>query len=90
MLLRAEIGVRYDWCLYFQNGRCGACIKRCPGQMQISKDGHDKQRCLDYEDESVAKYWPSHIDEKRISFSAAGYASPRYRVVIGDHSLLVF
>ena len=27
---------------------------------------------------------------KRITFSAAGYASPRYRVVIGDHSLLVF
>ena len=57
----------YDWCLYFQNGRCGACIKRCPVDA-ISKDGHDKQRCLDYEDESVAKYWPSHIDKKNYIF----------------------
>ena len=57
----------YDWCLYFQNGRCGACIKRCPVDA-ISKDGHDKQRCLDYEDESVAKYWPPHIDKKNYIF----------------------
>ena len=57
----------YDWCLYFQNGRCGACIKRCPVDA-ISKDGHDKQRCFDYEDESVAKYWPSHIDKKNYIF----------------------
>ncbi len=39
-----------EWCLYFQDGSCGACIKRCPIHA-ITKDGHDKQACGAYEDE---------------------------------------
>ncbi len=38
----------YDWCLFYQNGSCGACIGRCPCD-SISKEGHDKKICSDYE-----------------------------------------
>lgn len=31
-------------CLYFSNGTCGACIKRCPVNA-LSKDGHNKWKC---------------------------------------------
>ena len=51
----------YDWCLHYSKGICGACINRCPVDA-ISKNGHNKQSCLDYEDEAVAKYYPPHID----------------------------
>lgn len=51
----------YDWCLRYSKGTCGACIRRCP-VAALSAEGHDKQRCLEYEDEAVAKYYPSHID----------------------------
>jgi epoxyqueuosine reductase len=32
-------------CLFFAQGRCGACIKRCPVGA-ISRDGHDKNLCM--------------------------------------------
>jgi len=51
----------YDWCLYYQDGSCGKCIKRCPVEA-ISEKGHEKYTCAAYEDEAVAKYWPSHIE----------------------------
>ncbi|PLX79773.1 MAG: FeS-binding protein [Desulfuromonas sp.] len=34
-------------CVYHRNGSCGVCIKRCPVKA-ISKDGHDKIRCMEY------------------------------------------
>jgi len=34
---------RYN-CLYYRNGSCGVCIKRCPARA-LSEDGHDKQLC---------------------------------------------
>jgi epoxyqueuosine reductase QueG len=34
-------------CLYFHDGSCGACIKRCPVGA-ISRQGHDKDRCQQY------------------------------------------
>ena len=34
-------------CLYFRDGSCGACIKRCPVGA-ISPDGHDKEKCKAY------------------------------------------
>ncbi len=39
----------YDWCLYYKDGSCGACIKRCPCDA-ITKDGHNKDICSNYED----------------------------------------
>jgi epoxyqueuosine reductase len=32
------------YCLFFAEGRCGECIKRCPVGA-ISKAGHDKEKC---------------------------------------------
>lgn len=49
-----------EWCLYYNNGSCGACIKRCPIQA-ISFEGHDKDACLAYEDYFAENYWPSDI-----------------------------
>lgn len=37
-------GIR-DYCLYFSEGTCGACIGRCPAGA-ISVTGHDKARCF--------------------------------------------
>jgi epoxyqueuosine reductase QueG len=37
----------HDYCLYYVNGSCGACIKRCPAKA-ISTKGHDKSRCYQY------------------------------------------
>jgi epoxyqueuosine reductase QueG len=34
-------------CLYFRNGSCGACIKRCPVGA-ITHEGHDKPSCREY------------------------------------------
>lgn len=38
-----------EWCLFYKDGTCGACIGRCPAGA-ISKQGHDKQKCSEYED----------------------------------------
>jgi len=34
-------------CLFFQNGGCMACAKRCPVGA-ITENGHDKQKCSDF------------------------------------------
>jgi epoxyqueuosine reductase QueG len=34
-------------CLYYRNGTCGLCIRRCPVDA-ISRDGHDKDKCMEY------------------------------------------
>ncbi len=36
-----------EYCLYFSNGSCDACIKRCPAGA-ITKNGHDKEKCKKY------------------------------------------
>jgi epoxyqueuosine reductase QueG len=32
-------------CLFYATGKCGACIRRCPGDA-LSEKGHDKLKCL--------------------------------------------
>ncbi len=44
-----------DWCLWYAQGTCGACIRRCPIGA-ISKSGHDKPRCFDYIRNMTAPY----------------------------------
>jgi len=34
-------------CLFFRNGSCGVCIRRCPAGA-ISHQGHDKEKCKEY------------------------------------------
>lgn len=36
-----------EYCLYFSQGKCGKCIKRCPAGA-ITQRGHDKSKCRDY------------------------------------------
>jgi epoxyqueuosine reductase len=35
------------YCLFFFNGSCGKCIKRCPADA-ITREGHDKEKCKAY------------------------------------------
>jgi len=37
----------HAYCLFFFNGSCGKCIKRCPAGA-VTPEGHDKQKCFDY------------------------------------------
>ncbi|MDD4859181.1 MAG: hypothetical protein PHR56_03135 [Dehalococcoidales bacterium] len=37
----------YENCLFHANGKCTACIARCPAGA-ITKDGHDKIKCYQY------------------------------------------
>lgn len=36
-----------EWCTFYADGTCGACMVRCPIQA-ITKDGHDKDACSEY------------------------------------------
>lgn len=50
-----------EWCLYFRDGSCGICMKRCPVGA-ITDAGHDKTACEDYEEYFAAHYWPEDIE----------------------------
>ncbi len=49
-----------EWCLYYKDGSCGACIKRCPADA-ITLQGHDKDKCDAYEKVFYEKHWPAEI-----------------------------
>jgi epoxyqueuosine reductase len=49
----------HAYCLFFTQGICGICIKRCPVQA-IGKDGHDKLRCAKYLKPATADYVKSN------------------------------
>jgi epoxyqueuosine reductase len=38
----------HAYCLYYHDGSCGKCIKRCPADAITKEGGHDKQKCRDY------------------------------------------
>jgi epoxyqueuosine reductase QueG len=38
---------RHAYCLFYFNGSCGKCIKRCPADA-ITREGHDKEKCHAY------------------------------------------
>jgi epoxyqueuosine reductase QueG len=38
---------RHEYCLFFFNGSCGKCMKRCPAEA-ITREGHDKEKCHRY------------------------------------------
>ncbi len=50
-----------EWCLYFKDGSCGVCMKRCPIGA-ITGEGHDKAACEAYEDYFAEHYWPEDIE----------------------------
>lgn len=51
-----------EYCLFYVNGTCGACIKRCPAGA-ISPNGHDKVMCSAYVDKTH-KYVELHYGFK--------------------------
>ncbi|MCJ7574531.1 hypothetical protein MUO93_09760 [Candidatus Bathyarchaeota archaeon] len=50
------------YCLFYANGTCGACIKRCPAGA-ISPKGHDKVKCSAYVDK-MHEYVGAHYGFK--------------------------
>lgn len=43
------------WCLWYAQGTCGACMRRCPAAA-ITASGHDKDKCLAYIRKVTAPY----------------------------------
>ena len=43
------------YCLFFSQGICGKCIKRCPVGA-LSRDGHDKVKCLEHLKPATEEY----------------------------------
>ena len=43
------------YCLFFTTGKCMVCAKRCPVDA-ISKEGHDKKKCMDHAAGTCGKY----------------------------------
>lgn len=56
-----------EWCLYYQDGSCGACMGRCPVHA-ITDKGHDKEICSDYEDTVIRNYWPKDLERGNYIF----------------------
>ena len=50
-----------EWCLYYKNGTCGVCIKRCPAHA-ITAEGHDKDACDAYEEYFAENHWPEDLE----------------------------
>ncbi|MGD0660958.1 MAG: 4Fe-4S double cluster binding domain-containing protein [Syntrophorhabdales bacterium] len=50
----------HAYCLHFSRGTCGKCIERCPVGA-ITREGHDKKKCLAYEDDFTTPYVLSHF-----------------------------
>jgi epoxyqueuosine reductase QueG len=48
-----------DWCLWYVNGTCGVCMKRCPINA-IRKSGHDKLSCHNYIRQVTVPYVQQH------------------------------
>jgi len=44
-----------SWCLWYANGSCGVCVRRCPADA-ISTAGHDKDKCYAYIRQTTAPY----------------------------------
>ena len=44
-----------EYCLFFTNGKCRACIERCPVGA-LSEKGHDKNKCFAHVHEDCAEY----------------------------------
>lgn len=48
-----------EYCLFYINGSCMKCAERCPAKA-ISHNGHDKDKCRDYQRNATSK----HIEER--------------------------
>lgn len=51
----------HAYCLYYSQGICGKCIKRCPVDA-LSKEGHDKVKCLQHLHPTTEEYVKANYD----------------------------
>lgn len=51
-----------DWCLYYQDGSCGECLKRCPVSAISTEEKNDKVACDNYE-KYISDNYPKNIDK---------------------------
>ena len=49
------------YCLFYAKNTCMECAKRCPVEA-ITKDGHDKTKCLGHVWDTCSKYIKEHFD----------------------------
>jgi epoxyqueuosine reductase QueG len=54
--LRSYGDDHHAWCLWYAEGTCGACAKRCPVNAITTSEGHDKQACHTYIRETTAPF----------------------------------
>lgn len=54
----------HAYCLYYFDGSCGKCIKRCPADAISKEGGHDKEKCRDYVKSHVETYIESRYGFK--------------------------
>jgi len=50
----------HEYCLFFSEGTCRACIERCPAQA-ITEEGHDKLKCYKHTVEVCSTYVQSRF-----------------------------
>ena len=51
----------HAYCLFYSQGICGKCIKRCPVDA-LSKNGHDKVKCLQHLKPATEEYVKANYD----------------------------
>jgi len=51
----------HAYCLHYTHGTCGKCISRCPVKA-LSKQGHDKKRCMEYTERAMNTYVKTAYD----------------------------
>jgi ferredoxin len=51
----------HAYCLFYADGSCGKCVKRCPAGAISREGGHDKLKCRHYIHEVASKYIQSRL-----------------------------
>ena len=54
----------HAYCLFYAEGSCGKCVKRCPAGAISREGGHDKLKCRHYLHEVTSKYMESRLGFK--------------------------
>jgi len=54
----------HAYCLYYFDGSCGKCVKRCPADAITREGGHDKEKCFNYLHNVTEKYIQSRYGFK--------------------------
>lgn len=50
-----DLPLKEELCIYYKNGRCGGCVKRCPSGA-LSLSGFDRQKCYQTVQKNAERY----------------------------------